>query len=122
MDEQKLGDTEIKITCFYAIDPNTLPEDTNLYGRIYCQEQPLANVFVSDGIEIAKTDINGIYSLNTKGYNGTVFVTLPSGYEAPTIDGIPQFYALLEDGRCRYDFALDICDQKIGRASCRESV
>lgn len=105
-DSQLLGTTSLTVSAFPFIDPAELPEGTNAYGRVYCGAEPLAGVYVSDGAEVVETDAQGVYTMKSARYDGTLFVSLPSGYEAPAENGIPQFYALFEEGRDRYDFAL----------------
>ena len=82
-----------------------------IYGTVECDGKPLAGVQVSDGYEITTTDKRGVYNLASAKRNGYVFITLPSGYEAPTEgnDVVPQFWAnLTADAQTaeRHDFAL----------------
>ena len=84
---------------------------TTIYGTVECDGKPLAGVQVSDGYEITTTDKRGVYNLASAKRNGYVFVTLPSGYEAPTEgkDVVPQFWAnLTADAQTaeRHDFTL----------------
>lgn len=111
-DEQELGTTTLTVTPFAAIDPASLPEGTNAFGRVYCGERALANVCVSDGSQIVRTDAAGVYAMQSDRKEGTLFVSLPAGYEAPVEDAVPQFYALFEPERDRYDFALLAADQQ----------
>lgn len=110
-ESQLLGTTRITVTPFEAIDPQELPEGTNAYGRVYCGERPLEGVAVSDGAEIVRTDERGIYAMTSERAEGTLFVSLPAGYEAPAAGCVPQFWALFEPGRDRYDFPLVEADQ-----------
>ena len=68
-----------------------------LYGTVECNGTPLEGVVVSDGVEVVKTDKKGVYNLVSEKKNGTVFITIPSGYEAYTEgdDVVPQFWAHL---------------------------
>lgn len=82
-----------------------------VYGVVECDGQPLSNVAVSDGYEIVRTDKKGVYQLQSAKRNGNVFITIPSGYEAPTVgdDVVPQFWAeLTADAETpeRHDFTL----------------
>lgn len=110
-DSQLLGTTAITVTPFPAIDPAGLPENTNAYGRVYCGDRPLAGVAVSDGVEIVRTDDAGVYAMKSERKAGTLFVSLPAGYEAPVEGCVPQFWALFEPERDRYDFPLMEADQ-----------
>ncbi len=65
---------------------------STVYGLVACDGAPLAGVAVSDGFEVVKTDAKGVYQLSSKKKHGYVFVSLPSGYEAPS-DGVrPLLY------------------------------
>lgn len=110
-DSQELGTTQLAFTAFPAIDPTVLPEGTNAYGRVYCGDRPLEGVAVSDGVEIVRTDAAGVYAMNSLRENGTLFVSLPAGYEAPVEGCVPRFWSLFEAGRNRYDFPLAEADQ-----------
>ena len=68
-----------------------------VYGTVECNGTPLEGVVVSDGYNIVKTDSKGVYNLVSEKRNGSVFITIPSGYEAYTEgdDVVPQFWALL---------------------------
>ena len=82
-------------------------------GVVYAGDKPLKGVAVSDGVQIALTDAKGRYWLNSDKRSGSVFITIPSGYEVPS-DGIfPCFWAFLEApaGEVeRHDFALTKVD------------
>lgn len=110
-DRQELGTTLLTLTAFPAIDPASLPEGTNAYGRVYCGDRPLEGVAVSDGVEIVRTDAAGVYAMTSARENGTLFVSLPRGYEAPVEGCVPRFWALFEADRDRYDFPLLEADQ-----------
>lgn len=62
-------------------------------GTVYAAGVGIANVIVSDGIEVTKTDQNGIYYLSSKKEKQFVFVSIPGGYEVTTNNSIlPTFY------------------------------
>lgn len=50
-------------------------------GIVYAGDEPLRGVAVSDGAEIVFTDAEGRYWLPTDKRSGSVFITIPSGYE-----------------------------------------
>lgn len=64
----------------------------NIYGIITCGEEGVPGVVVSDGVEVTVTDENGIYYLKSKEYNQTVFMSVPSGYEAVSSGVLPKFH------------------------------
>ena len=82
---------------------------STVYGRVSCEGTGLANVVVSDGVEVVKTDSKGVYQMKSKKYHGYVFVSTPSGYE-PLVSGIlPKFHATLKANATtaeRVDFQL----------------
>lgn len=105
-ESQLLGTTQLTVSPFERIDPASLPEGTNLYGRVYAGSDPLEGVVVSDGLKVVKTNAEGVWSIASDRASGTVFVSLPRGYEAAAEGPVPQFYHLLAEGCDRYDFAL----------------
>ena len=82
---------------------------STVYGRVSCEGTGLANVVVSDGVEVVKTDSKGVYQMKSKKYHGYVFVSTPSGYE-PLVSGIlPKFHPALKANATtaeRVDFQL----------------
>ncbi len=65
-------------------------------GTVYSNGKGVANVIVSDGVEVAKTDENGIYYLSSKKQTGYVFVSMPSNYEMKDQNyNLPIFYQTL---------------------------
>ena len=75
----------------------TPAKGATIYGTVECNGKPLEGVIVSDGYNIVKTDKKGVYNITSEKRNGSVFVTIPSGYEAYTEgdDVVPQFWAHL---------------------------
>ncbi|MDQ8005541.1 MAG: calcineurin-like phosphoesterase family protein [Pedobacter sp.] len=62
-------------------------------GSVFAGGVGLANVIVSDGVEVTKTDQNGIYYLKSAKNKDFVFVSIPGGYEVENSNGIlPAFY------------------------------
>lgn len=92
------------------------PENgATVYGVVSCEGKPLRNVVVSDGVEVVVTNDKGVYQMKSAKKYGYVFVSVPSGYEAPTQGVLPQLYSLLTEKSNvpeRRDFALiDAGDQ-----------
>lgn len=71
-------------------------EGYNVYGLISCDGAGVPGVVVSDGIEVTVTDNDGIYYLQSKEYNRTVFMSVPSGYEAAADGVLPKFHKVLD--------------------------
>jgi hypothetical protein len=90
------GSKEIYIgSTTLSIQPNTSIPDIsgkNIKGVIYCNGRGIPNVVVSDGVEVTKSDANGIYYLQSEKKHGYVFISLPSNYEVATVNKLPQFY------------------------------
>ncbi len=68
--------------------------------------KPLSGVVVTDGIDFAVTDINGRYSLSSISGARFVYISTPSGYNAPVSDGVIRFYKELNPTSKKYDFSL----------------
>ena len=89
-------------------------EDTTVYGYVTSGGEALEGVVVSDGEDVTLTDSRGRYSLNSLKTCGSVFVSLPSGYEAPAEGVLPKFFSRLsKPSRTaeRVDFELRKVDQ-----------
>ncbi|MBR5704214.1 MAG: calcineurin-like phosphoesterase C-terminal domain-containing protein [Bacteroidales bacterium] len=68
----------------------------NVTGRVTCAGTGVPDVLISDGVDIVKTDANGNYRLQSEKKWKYVFMTIPSGFEAP-LDGIlPAFWKELK--------------------------
>ena len=82
---------------------------STVYGRVKCEGEGIADVVVSDGVEVAVTDKDGVYQLASKKYHKLVFISVPSGYE-PLREGIlPQMFQPLTKAAStaeRVDFSL----------------
>ncbi len=90
--KKDLGNMTVKrIAKKVPLDPST-----TVYGFVTCDDQPMADVLVSDGVDFAKTNAEGVYQLASKKENGYVFVVLPSGYEAAEANGVvPKHFVQL---------------------------
>lgn len=87
-----LGSTVINIY-FNANIPDR--EGMTIKGSVYAAGIGLANVVVSDGFEVTKTDENGIYYLPSTKKGKYVFVSIPGNYEVATTGRAPQFFQRL---------------------------
>lgn len=87
-----LGSTVINIY-FNAHIPDK--EGMTIKGSVYAAGVGLANVVVSDGFEVTKTDENGIYYLPSAKKGKYVFVSIPGNYEVATTGKAPQFFQRL---------------------------
>lgn len=71
-------------------------EGYNVYGLISCDGVGVPGVVVSDGVEVTVTGDDGVYYLMSKEYNRTVFMSVPSGYEAASEGILPKFHKVLD--------------------------
>ncbi len=65
----------------------------NIKGVVYEGQTPIADVVVSDGVSVVKTDENGRYYLNTDKSKSHVFISIPSGYSVENDKVYPKFYS-----------------------------
>ncbi len=72
------------------------PAPANVTGTVRCNGAGVPDVLVSDGVEIVKTDANGNYRLQSEKRWKYVFITIPSGYEAPLNGILPEFWKELK--------------------------
>lgn len=88
----------------------TPDKGTTLYGLVSCQDEPVEGVVVSDGVEVTRTNADGIYQLQSDKQLGYVFISIPSDYEVPAEGILPQFYKMVKgnaDSAERADFTLN---------------
>ena len=74
----------------------TIDAGTTVYGMVSSEEGGIKGVVVSDGVEVAVTDEDGIYQLKSDKKWGYVFISIPSGYEVPSEGVLPQFFQRLK--------------------------
>ncbi len=83
-----------------STDPTSLltvpdKDGMTIKGVVYCDNEPIFGVVVSDGVNVSTTDKNGVYYLRSTKENGYVFVSIPSGYSVPSKGMYPQFFGRL---------------------------
>ena len=86
---------------------------TTVYGIVSSAGVGVENVVVSDGAEVTVTNEKGIYQLKSAKKWGYVFISVPSGYEVPSVGVLPQFHRALKnsaDVAERADFKLEKVD------------
>ena len=86
---------------------------TTVYGIVSSAGVGVENVVVSDGAEVTVTNEKGIYQLKSAKKWGYVFISVPSGYEVPSVGVLPQFHRALKnraDVVERADFKLEKVD------------
>ena len=86
---------------------------TTVYGIVSSAGVGVENVVVSDGAEVTVTNEKGIYQLKSAKKRGYVFISVPSGYEVPSVGVLPQFHCALKNSADvveRADFKLEKVD------------
>lgn len=69
-----------------------IAQGTTIYGVVESAEGPIANVVVSDGINVTTTDADGVYQLASDKQLGYVFISVPSGYDCKLNGVFPDHY------------------------------
>lgn len=86
---------------------------TTVYGIVSSAGVGVENVVVSDGAEVTVTNEKGSTSSNRAKKWGYVFISVPSGYEVPSVGVLPQFHRALKNSADvveRADFKLEKVD------------
>lgn len=86
---------------------------TTVYGIVSSAGVGVENVVVSDGAEVTVTNEKGLYQLKSAKKWGYVFISVPSGYEVPSVGVLPQFHRALKNSADvveRADFKLEKVD------------
>lgn len=112
-ESHELGRVDVRILSRFPEIPDKAGMD--IKGYVRCGESPLAGVVVTDGYSVTRTDAAGVYYLPRHGSAQFVIISLPSGYEANTVDNIPEYFrrlASVKDGVERHDFCLRQVDNR----------
>ena len=108
---QKKGTTTVVVKA-----PDTPGEElkptagSTVYGKVVCAGTALPGVVVSDGVQVVKTDKDGVYQMASKKAHGYVFVSVPSGYEPARSGILPVIHQQLASAPNvpeRVDFSLN---------------
>lgn len=88
-DDQKktIGTTTFNIVESSDFKPSA---GTTVYGKVSCGGKGVADVVVSDGIEVTTTNKDGYYEIKSAKKYGYVFISVPSGYELPSVGVLPK--------------------------------
>lgn len=70
-------------------------DGVTVYGTVTCNGKGLKDVVISDGVEVVRTDAQGIYQMKSAKKYGYVFISIPSGYEVGNRGILPQISANL---------------------------
>lgn len=110
--KKQMGSMELTVT--YASNPEggeeiEVKKGNNVYGVVSCGGKGIADVVVSDGFEVVKTDADGVYQFKSNKTHGYVFISVPSGYEALSEGVMPKLHQHLTKAKSeveRVDFPL----------------
>ncbi len=87
-----VGSIQLTILKALVVEPEA---GTNVYGIVLCEGKGVPGVLISDGVEFAQTNADGIYQLKSEKKWKYVFMVIPSGYEVPSQGVLPSFHATL---------------------------
>ena len=94
--KKSFGETTLEIKS--KTDPSFTPDKgTTVWGHVSCDGVGVSGVVVSDGVQVTKTNDDGLYQLKSAKKWGYVFISIPSGYEVASQGILPQFYSYLND-------------------------
>lgn len=82
--------------------------DANKNGKCDKGEKVMSNVSISDGLNVVKSDKNGIFALPGHSKAKFIFITTPSGYKTNN-----AHYQKIESNKESYDFGLYPLPNKI---------
>ncbi|MBJ6119422.1 calcineurin-like phosphoesterase C-terminal domain-containing protein [Pontibacter sp. BT310] len=83
------------------------PSKLTIKGRVTAGAKKLANVVVSDGYSVVKTNRKGKYELPVNGEARFVWISVPAGYDFPNKNGIARHYQYLDhSSKQDYNFEL----------------
>ncbi len=85
-------------------------------GKVSCGKNSIANVAVTDGINIVKTNAKGEYSLQTTSAQKYVYYSLPSGYQWYSEMGVPQFYKKIDSQKSVQNIDFELIEDKVDRS------
>lgn len=91
-----IGTMSVSVSSGVAITPD---KGVTIYGVVSCGGDGVGGVVVSDGVETALTDADGIYQLKSAKKYGYVFMSIPSGYEAPSDGVLPRMWKAVASDR-----------------------
>lgn len=102
--------TCLSVTAAHANLEGRVFDDRNANGLFDKSDRPMANVAVSDGLNVVLTDSKGHFSLPGHASQRFVTVSSPSGYKT-----VGNHYLRIEPATALYDFALTRYDDDASR-------
>src|SRR5215217_2493583 len=95
-------------SAFISLQSNAfskLQRNKTITGSVTDRNKGVANVVISDGFSVVKTDAKGIYTITPDDKATSLFMSTPAGYEFKTNANIAKQYEAL-GSRNEYDFTL----------------
>ncbi len=71
-------------------------QQTNVKGKVVAGKNGIADVVVTDGFTVVKTDASGNFNFMANVQSRFVYISIPSGYDIPHTQSIAQFYKPLD--------------------------
>lgn len=87
--QKLMGSMSVSVVSGARITPDA---GVTVYGMVSCGKEGVEGVVVSDGVEVTVTDAAGVYQLKSAKKYGYVFMSIPSGYEAPSEGVLPMMW------------------------------
>ena len=111
--------TAILVLCILSCDKSpqdqpSVDDGSTVFGFVMAEGTGLPGVAVSDGKEVVLTDEEGRYSIKSDKTTGSIFVSIPSGYESNADGILPMFHSQFTgpvSTKERIDFELKPVDQ-----------
>ena len=85
-------------SAFISLNSNAfanLNRDKAIRGKVTDKNRGVANVVISDGFSVVKTDAKGEYSINLNEKATNLFMSTPAGFEFKTNANIAKQYEVL---------------------------
>ena len=107
--EKIFNKATLLLVALFALSWSAEAKKGAVSGVVLCEGKGVAGVVVSDGINIAKTNGKGAYSLPTDTKKSQfVHISVPSGYEVERQGSIPQFFSRIEEGAEKHNFNFNL--------------
>lgn len=91
-----MGTMSVSLSSGLDITPD---KGVTIYGVVSCGDKGVPGVVVSDGVETTQTDTDGVYQLCSAKKYGYVFISIPSGYEVPSVGVLPKMWRAVDSDR-----------------------
>ena len=90
--KKHMGQMKVSYSSGQSGDTITPASGVTVYGKVFCGDEGIPGVVVSDGVEVVVTDSKGIYQIKSAKKYGYVFISIPGDYEAMSEGFLPVFW------------------------------